>query len=320
MNSSRPQGAPRPLVSVILPTRDRLELLRGAVASVRAQSEQRFELIVVDDLSTDGTQAYLARLAAEDGRIRVVRNAVAAGGGGARNEGIKLSRGQWVAFIDDDDEWMPNKLEQQLRTLRSNTTAVACSCSFVVRSGSGASRVFVARANTTVQELLVYNWLGGASGCLCASEALSDIGGFDAKLKAAQDLDLWVRLRQRGDVVVCAEALVLHQAHAGPRITTNVRSQYMGARRFYLKHRDLMSAATRRHRMSYSCYVMSTEVTRRLRRRLRFLTMALLNSSPRYSLGYIKRSVPMLVRDALLGLAPRHKVRALGRQSRPDEK
>jgi hypothetical protein len=94
----------------------------------------------------------------------------------------------------------------------------------------------------------------------------------------------------------------------------------MGTRRFYLKHRDLMSAGTRRHRMSYNCYVMSTQVTRRLRRRLRFLTMALLNSSPRYSLGYLKRSVPLLVRDAVLRLAPRRKVPAVGRQPRPDEK
>jgi glycosyltransferase involved in cell wall biosynthesis len=225
MNSSSRESAWRPLVSVVLPTRDRLGLLRRAVASVRAQTEQRFELIVVDDASTDGTQAYLESLPAADGRIRVVRNAVPGGGGGARNEGLRLSRGEWIAFIDDDDEWMAHKLERQLQTLSSNATAVACSCSYLVRSAARGWRVMPPRANASLQQLLMYNCLGGASVCLCSSAVLRNIGGFDARLKAAQDLDLWVRLRQQGDVAVCTEALVVHRAHTGPRITTNAQAQ-----------------------------------------------------------------------------------------------
>jgi len=289
---------------VILPTRNRLALLRRALTSVRAQSEPRLELIVVDDASSDGTGAYLEQLPAEDARIRVLRNAVPVGGGGARNAGIGLSRGAWIAFIDDDDEWLPHKLERQLQTLSANAAAVACSCSYIVRSAARSMRVIAARHGATVQELLVQNSLGGASVCLCASAALKRIGGFDARLEAAQDLDLWVRLRQQGEVAVCREPLVVHHAHAGPRITTNARSQYLGIRRFYLKHRALMSAATRRHRISYSCYVMSIQDSRRLRRRLRFLAVAVRHSSPRYALAFAKRSAPLLLRDALLrGLA-----------------
>jgi glycosyltransferase involved in cell wall biosynthesis len=290
---------PQPLVSVIVPTRDRVELLRRALASVRAQSEQRFELIVVDDVCSDDTPAYLARLAKEDQRIRVVRNSKPSGGGGARNAGIELSRAPWVAFIDDDDEWMATKLERQLRALQCEPAAVACSCSYVVVSGSGASKVIAARPNTTVEELLVYNWLGGASTCVCSRAVLTEIGGFDPKLTAAQDLDLWLRLRQKGRVVVCPETLVVHRAHAGPRITTNTQSQYTGVRRFYFKYRNLMNEATRRHRVSYSSYVMSLQVTRRLRRRLRFLAIALRHSSLKYSLAFFKKSVPLLLRDAL---------------------
>ena len=320
MEASENAGSP-PLVSVILPTRDRLELLRRAVESVRAQSERCFELIVVDDASTDGTADYLSQLAAEDARIRIVRNAASSGGGGARNEGIRLGRAAWVAFIDDDDEWLPEKLARQLGTLHSQPTAVACSCSFVVRYRSGVSKVFTARANATVQELLVYNWLGGASVCLCSSATLREIGGFDAKLRAAQDLDLWVRLRQRGDIAVCAEPLVLHRVHAGPRITTDARSQYMGARRFYLKHRHLMSAGTRQHRIAHSCYVMSMEARRRLPRRVRFLLTALRNAPPRFSLAYLKRSLPRLMRDALFGRrAPGRVGNALGQLAGPDER
>lgn len=294
-------NAARPQVSVILPTRDRLEMLRRAVASVRAQTEQSFELIVVDDVSGDGTHAYLTELAAQDRRVRVLRNAAPTGGGGARNEGIRVSRGEWVAFIDDDDEWMPRKLERQLRMLNEQPFAVACSCNFLVRSASGATREVVVRASASVQDLLAHNWLGGASNCVCESEALRAMGGFDAKLRAGQDLDLWVRLRQRGAIAVCPEPLVLHRAHAGPRITTDSRSQYLGARRFHLKHRHMMNAATRRHRVSHSCYVMSTEARRGLQRRLQLLAIALCNSSPRFSFSYLKKSLPLLLRDALRG-------------------
>lgn len=302
-------GSP-PLVSVVLPTRNRVELLRRAVESVRAQSEQSLELIVVDDASSDETHAYLEKLAAADDRVRLVHNTIPRGGGGARNEGVKISRGEWIAFIDDDDEWLPTKLERQLGTLKATAGAVACSCSYVVRSVSGASRVIAARANSTVQDLLMHNWLGGASVCVCLSGAIREIGGFDSKLRAAQDLDLWVRLRQKGPVAVCPEALVVHRVHKGARITTNPQSQYMGVRRFHLKHRSLMSVAIRRHRLSYCSYVMSTQATRRPERRLRYLVLAALNATPRYSLGFIKQSLPLLIRDVLastrhLGQPPR---------------
>jgi glycosyltransferase involved in cell wall biosynthesis len=297
-------NAPPPLVSVILPTHNRPDLLKRAAVSVLAQSEQRLELIVVDDASNDATPHYLEHLAAEDPRVRVVRNLTPRGGGGARNDGVQLSRARWLAFIDDDDEWLQAKLERQLQVLRSNPAAVACSCSYIVHSLSGASRIVAAKPHTTVQELLAHNWLGGASMCVCSREALRQIGGFDDKLRAGQDLDLWVRLRQLGPVVVCAEPLALHRAHVGPRITTNSQSQYLGVRRFYLKHRALMSASTRRERLSNCCFVMSLQATRPLRHRLRYLLMAVRHASIRFSLAFLKKSAPRLARDALRA-APR---------------
>lgn len=289
---------PPPLVSVILPTRNRVELLRRAVASVQAQTERRFELIIVDDASSDNTQAVLQQLAAADTRTRIVRNTIPSGGGGARNDGIKLSRGQWVAFLDDDDEWFPHKLERQLQTLQSNEVAVACSCGYILRSTCNASRLVAVRANTTVQQLLTKNCLGGASMCMCTSEALRAIGGFDPSLRSGQDLDLWLRLRQLGEIAVCAETLVLHRAHTGTRITTDARAQYLGARRFHFKHRHLMSAATRRHHVSYCCFLMSMQTARPMRRRVRLLAVAMSNTAPRYSASFIKRSAPLLVRNA----------------------
>src|SRR5665213_1350208 len=150
----------QPLVSVIVPTRDRVQILRAAVASVLRQSATNFELIVVDDASTDGTSSYLAELATMDKRVRVVRNAAPKGGAGARNEGISHARGEWIAFLDDDDEWLPNKIRRQLETLAANVAAVACSCSYVRRFSSGRSKVVAVPTKVTLQQMLVENLLG----------------------------------------------------------------------------------------------------------------------------------------------------------------
>jgi glycosyltransferase involved in cell wall biosynthesis len=276
-----------------------------AVTSVLAQSEQDFELIVIDDASEDGTGEYLAALARHDGRVQVLRNVAPEGGASARNKGIAVSRGKWIAFLDDDDEWMPTKLQSQLRKLDADVDAVACSCSYRVSFSSGSSRVMRVPESVTLRQLLTKNWLGGASMCLCLGVVLKEIGGFDHKFLSAQDFDLWVRLRQKGNVVACNEPLVVHRSHEGPRITSNMQSQYLGARHFYFKHRNLMDKTLRRHRVSFNCFIMSRQTTRALRYRIRYLMLSLCNSSPRFSLSYVKSSLPRLALDvARKSLAP----------------
>ncbi len=287
-------------MSVVLPTHNRVEFLGRAVASVLRQTEQDFELIIVDDASADGTAAYVSGLTTQDSRIRVIRNEQSKGGAGARNEGIWASRGEWTAFLDDDDEWMPIKLRRQLGTLHADASAIACSCSYVQRFQSGTMRKIIVPGNATLRQVLAGSVLGGASMCLCSSEILREIGGFDANFRSAQDWDLWVRLRQKGNIVACSDTLVLYQAHEGPRISNDMQSNYLGARRFYFKHRWLMDASLRRHRLSFNCFIMSHQSARGFRRRIRYLIMSLLNSSPRVSFSYVKSSVPKLIKDAFL--------------------
>lgn len=296
----REPNAAQPLVSVVIPTRDRLSLLQRAVDSVLKQSHRDLEIIIVDDASQDDTAAYLAELERLDARVRTVRNAIPHGGASARNQGISHSRGQWVAFLDDDDEWMPGKLRRQLQRLYSSGSAVACSCNFIMRFPSGRSKLVHVQPNPTLQQLLFKNELGSASLCICSSKVLNDIGGFDASLPSAQDQDLWARVRQQGDVVVCAEPLVLYRAHAGRRITNNMQSQFLGARRFYFKHRGLMDARRRRGRMAHNCFLMSRQSTREVRHRLRYLLLSMRNSSPLAALAYAVSSLPRLLRDAVL--------------------
>jgi glycosyltransferase involved in cell wall biosynthesis len=288
-----------PVVSVVIPTRNRVEMLRGAVASVMQQSERNFELIVVDDASTDATPAYLAALAESDPRVRVVRHAAPKGGPEARNTGIAAASASWVAFLDDDDEWLPTKLERQLELLTAQRSAVACSCDYIYLPDFGRSRVMTVPRKVTLQQLLFDNPLGSVSLCVGSARVLREIGGFDSRLRSGQDQDIWLRLFEKGAVLVCAEPLVRYRSHNGPRISNDFQSQHVGARRFYFKHRAAMDASVRRRRIAYSCFLMSRQSTRTIRRRAGYLAIAARNANSSEALRYLRSSVPRLVLDSL---------------------
>lgn len=286
-----------PLVSVVLPTHNRAAFLERAIRSVLEQTEKNIELIVVDDASTDGTAELLNQLVRSDPRIRMLRNSESLGGGGARNAGIAASSGEWIAFLDDDDEWVATKLRLQLDKLRAYSSAVACSCSFERHFSYRASKTVRLPENVALHQLLRESVLGGASMCLCSREVLLRIGGFDSKFKSGQDWDLWVRLRQEGEIVVCNEVLVNYQDHDGQRITNNMYSQHLGARRFYFKHRHQMDLSLRRFRVSYSCFILSRQSERNLRSRFRYLILSLRHAPLLVGVSYVISSIPRLIKD-----------------------
>ena len=154
-------------------------------------------------------------------------------------------------------------------------------------------------SNATVPRLLTESLLGSASLCLCSTRILGEIGGFDTTLRSAQDMDLWLRLRQRGEIEVCREALVLYADHVGPRISTDMSAQYLGSRHFYFKHRHLMNERLRRRRVAHCCFFMSRQQSRSFRRRCRYLLLSLLHSAPSWTLIYARSSLPRLLRDGI---------------------
>lgn len=135
--------------------------------------------------------------------------------------------------------------------------------------------------------------------CLCSRDALDNIGGYDTTLRSGQDWDLWTRLREQGEIVVCPEMLVIYQAHDGPRISNNMASQYQGARRFYFKHRAKMSRRIRRVRAAYTCFIMSRQPGRSPGARLRYLLTAVRHVSMKTAISYVVSSMPRLIGDTL---------------------
>ncbi len=107
------------LVSAVIPTRGRPELLRRAVRSALAQTLREIEVVVVIDGEDSATKRALQELAHEDGRVRVVALATSVGGSDARNRGVDAASGEWIAFLDDDDEWLPGKLQAQIDAMKA---------------------------------------------------------------------------------------------------------------------------------------------------------------------------------------------------------
>ncbi|HVX05047.1 MAG TPA: glycosyltransferase family A protein [Rhodanobacteraceae bacterium] len=214
-----------PEVSVILPTYNRLPLLRRAVASVFAQTFCDWELIVVDDGSTDDTPAYLETI--DDPRVRSL-GLENSGVTSARNAGLRLARAEWVAFHDSDDLWLPEKLEWQLQRV---TAQPACRWSytrysFIDTNGTplpGRSSLLPPPVSGHILEpLLRFEVSTAVPTMLVQRSLIEEIGGFDATMQFLSDYDFILRVAARSEVCALSETLTLVREHPG-RTTARLR-------------------------------------------------------------------------------------------------
>ena len=226
-----------PGVSIVMPTLDRLALLKGAVASVMAQTLSDWELIVVDDGSTDGTRDFLDRAMLDDPRIRWCANSRAAGPGGARNTGVMSARSEIIAFLDSDDRWLPEKLEVALERFRHTPGAGILATDYWrvggadrqrgttymldhldrwsgvpvfarVRSELGVRRAEdIERLNVFIFALIAGCAWPQTSSILVRRSKLAAAGGFLEGPKRCEELDLWLRLAERNGLVALDEPL-----------------------------------------------------------------------------------------------------------------
>jgi glycosyltransferase involved in cell wall biosynthesis len=212
---SRGSGAGQPDVSVIIPTRDRCDRLRLTLRSALAQRGVRFEVIVVDDGSSDGTAEMVETLG--DDRVHVVRNEVSLGEGGARNRGIQEASGAWIAFLDDDDLWAPDKLALQLGVLRATRRSWAYGGEVVIDEDL---HVLHGSPPPTPDEVAAaldrHNAVpASASNVVVASDLLARVGPFDTELRRTPDWDMWLRLVRAGPPACVNRPIVAICVHAG---------------------------------------------------------------------------------------------------------
>jgi glycosyltransferase involved in cell wall biosynthesis len=205
-----------PLVSIILPTYNRLPLLREAVESVRAQTMTDWELIVIDDESTDGSVEYVERIG--DNRMRVLRTQHRGDPETLRNVGAKRASAAWIAFLDSDDRWHPEKLERQLAL---HIASPALRWSYTNRTmlevhGKPSKRAFrswTPVAGWVLEAVITRTANIALPSVMVARDAFDAVGGFDERIHAGGDYDLWLRLAERYECGVLPEALVEIRSH-----------------------------------------------------------------------------------------------------------
>jgi glycosyltransferase involved in cell wall biosynthesis len=213
---------PVPAVTVVLPTYNRAQEIRLSIQSVLSQSFSNFELIIVDDASTDNTQDVVRQF--NDPRIRFIRSNIRVGGGEARNIGIRQANASLVAFQDSDDEWRCHKLEMCLSVLDLDDTLDGVYSGFwkvdkrrVTYMPRFSTRM---ESSATVHEKLLTGNFIATPTAVVRTRALKRIDGFDSQMPRYQDWDLFLRLSQYGHFGFIEEPLIL--AHStGNSISTS---------------------------------------------------------------------------------------------------
>lgn len=213
--------AETPLVSVVLNTYNRPDLLRQSVASVLAQDYPNFEVIIVDDCSPDNTPEVVAGIVAQHpDRVRSLRLPENRGLAAARNAGIRAARGELIAFQDDDDLWLPGKLTAQVEALNRHPECGLCYGNALVATADGVPtrKVYdgsgVGRTGDSFEPMLRWHVILGPT-LMVRSSVFDTVGLFDETLRTAEDTDLFLRLTMRHFTAYVARPLVLVREHTG---------------------------------------------------------------------------------------------------------
>ena len=193
-------------ISVIIPTFNRKHTLQRAIDSVLAQTFKPYEIIIVDDGSKDGTKEWLLQNYPSVQYIHQPNNGVSS----ARNKGIQISQGSWIALLDSDDEWMPEKLEYQSRFLEVNRDSSFCHTNEIwIRNG------------VRVNQMKKHKKYGGdifkycldicrisPSSSIIKKDVFEEVGAFDESLTVCEDYDLWLRVTAKFNILFLDEPLI----------------------------------------------------------------------------------------------------------------
>ncbi|MEX2534103.1 MAG: glycosyltransferase family 2 protein [Trueperaceae bacterium] len=234
-----------PFFTVVIPTYRRPEMLKEAVSSVLSQSFVDFELIVVDDDPAGSGRSALGEIV--DPRLEYIANDRGRGGAGTRNAGIFRAKGDWVAFLDDDDVWIREKLSAQHRKIvEAGPDFGMIYTGYAVYDFAKREVIEERRCDScdngeqSVAKLLYRNYIGGFFSVAIRTDVLQAVGGLDERFPALQDVDLYVRVAQRTAITCVDEIMVLTRKDHSERITGNTAGKLMGNRLFWQKYRSEM--------------------------------------------------------------------------------
>ena len=235
-----------PLVSVIITTYNReIALLNNAIESVKNQSYKEIELIIIDD---NGVGSYLQienqKTIKTDNNIIYIPNEKNYGAQVSRNIGILNSSGQYIAFLDDDDYWLPSKIEKQMDKILKDSSIGMVFCDGYVMNDNNPDK----RNNyqempcfdipITYEMLLERDYIGTTTQVLIRSEAFARSGLFDYELPARQDYEMWIRIAKYNKIEGIPDHLFVHRTHEGNQISKSSIRRGIGYLVIYNKNKE----------------------------------------------------------------------------------
>ncbi len=230
------------LVTAVITTHKReATMVERALKSILAQTYKNIEVIVVDDSPSTFEHRQAVKECVKkyfSQNVIYVQHEECQGACAARNTGLALAKGSFIAFLDDDDEWLPNKIEKQIQGFyNDNVALVYCdSISYFQKSGQKILRNPVFLCGKVYNQLILRNFIGSTSFPLIKRQSLIDVGGFDVLMQSAQDYDVWLRLAQKFEVNYVKDALVMYYIHEGEQITKNCKKKISGLERINEKN------------------------------------------------------------------------------------
>lgn len=222
------------MVSVIIPTYNRSNLIRDALFSVINQTYKNLEIIVVDDCSTDDTEDVVSDFIKNDVRISYLKTDKNSGGPALpKNIGIKNSSGKYIAVLDSDDEWMLDKLERQLELFTEKIKVVGCGY-----LQNGINHII---SSKNIKRVLIKDFLGPGSCMMYDRKIFGDVGMFDEKLKSGQDWDMRIRILESGKSFAFVKApLVKYEINSDSVSARDKRRLNADLRKIFFKHRRFL--------------------------------------------------------------------------------
>ncbi|MFO7904329.1 MAG: glycosyltransferase family 2 protein [Pirellulaceae bacterium] len=237
--------AENPVVSIIVPAFNRNETLPRSLMSVAKQTFQKFEIIIIDDGSTQSLAPVVSSF--EDSRIRLLVHKKNRGANAARNTGIRVAKGKYIAFLDSDDEWHEEKLAVQVNAMEHAPSSVGAhytGYTAYLEDGRIQCERNPVLSGNLLPSLIRGNIIGTLSTLMVRRSVLGAVNGFDEDLPSAQDWDLYIRIAKICEFATVGDSLVCYRL-GRDSITRNMRAKARGLQMALEKHGKELSRERR---------------------------------------------------------------------------
>lgn len=223
-------------VSVVIPAYNRAHTIKNAISSIQSQTYTDWEIIVVDDGSTDDTCAVVTKMAKEDTRIKLVKHEKNRKAQAARNTGINSAQGEWIAFLDSDDEYLIDSIENRLKLAEKEQVQVVHSECYIVKPGCEKEIYKIRPLSGNVYKEMLEKEGPVFPSLLVKKQVLEQIGFLDEKIKAYQEWDTSIRLAKKNRFAFCSKPTFIYDYRGADSMSRNSILNAQGYSQIVRKH------------------------------------------------------------------------------------